>query len=165
MQTAGHFAIREEALLISSSFGAAEAKPSARADKPGLVMFKEILDGMDKPIASTSPILQAEGSPGWLFVLIFFLTDVTKERPTAGWDKIISAGKLEADTGNLVKKHPVAKVFRIFSKEDLDKVRCKLVLEGGAALRLRVQAHTHTLKLLPLLQELDKALSPPRRGR
>ena len=47
----------------------------------------------------------------------------------------------------------------------MDKVRCKIVLEAGPTLRLRMQMHTHTLKLLPLLQDLEQALSSPRKGR
>jgi hypothetical protein len=155
-QEAIYLAVREEAALFSLGIGASEANSLGNSDPPGLLTLKEALDSLDKPDAAPSPIVQLEGSPGWLLLLLFYLTDAQREANAAVWDRIISKGEVDVQTAGQLKKGEAAQLLKIFPREKLDKIRCRVTVEGGPALRLRIQLHTHLLRQTFLFQALAK---------
>jgi hypothetical protein len=147
-----YFAIREDVAIASVGIGG-EADSSAAGDSPGLAAIHQALAGLNK-LPAPAPLFEAEGSVPWAILMGFFFA--TAKENAAAWRPIVCSGKPpDLKAIKRVGNPALVRLLGAFQNEDWDRIRARVTLSRGDAVRLRVVVDTRIFQLVPVLQEMS----------
>jgi hypothetical protein len=148
---------RKDAILASLAFPLGRGSRDPKGDPPGLAALKEALDRLDKPAAAGAPLLRADVNPVWVAVAAALFEGAEKDRArAASWYERIASGKVDAAAVRKLRGTGPGDILAPFDPKELDRIKVRVVLRGGRALRLRVALHTYALKLVPVFTKTSK---------
>jgi hypothetical protein len=160
-----YFAIRDQVALGSVGIGGADSGAAKDTGSPGLSAIRGALEGLDNPGGRAPPIFRLEACPAWVILMAHVLTADQKDPAvrTALQEIIGSAKAPDAQALDRLGSPFLTKLLQGFPAEDWDRAKVRFVLEGGQALHLRLEVHTHLLRMAAPLQEITVGVFSPRR--